>query len=85
VEGWSDYKPIPGISDREMVSPKGLYTVIKSEIPSYFTVENIEMINLWKNYHLMGLPFSGGWAEQPAIYMDVISVLENAWRQHSAQ
>jgi hypothetical protein len=33
----------------------------------------IEWWVLWKKF---GWPFSGGWAEQPAVYFDVVELLE---------
>jgi len=43
------------------------------------------LISLWTQYHNgFGLPLSGGWMEQPVLWMDFISLIEieyNKWRQ----
>ena len=46
------------------------------DIPNYLTNENLELIEWWNKWKLYGLPYSGGWAEQPAIYIDVIEAIE---------
>jgi len=36
-------------------------------------------LDIWAYYHRFGLPYSGGWAEQPAVLMDVISAIEEEY------
>lgn len=37
--------------------------------------------NIWYRYHMgMGLPFTGGWAEQPAHLIDIVETFESAHR-----
>lgn len=59
-----------------MVLGKSGYKVRRDRIPSYFTKEAMEQISFFRTYKLLGWPYSGGWAEQPAQLVDVISVLE---------
>lgn len=52
------------------------YEICRKDIPTYFTERAMAAIDLWQTYKLFGFPFSGGWAEQPAVYMDIIKALE---------
>jgi hypothetical protein len=36
----------------------------------------MRLIGFWLKYRKYGLPYHGGWAEQPAVVMDVIDTLE---------
>jgi hypothetical protein len=59
------------------------YEIVRAEIPKYLTVKAFGAINLWKTWKVFGMPFAGGWAEQPAVYMDVIEALE--WEARKRQ
>ena len=52
----------------------------KYDIPKYFDEHLNGAIRLWNNYRNFGLPFTGGWAEQPSVYMDVLEVCESEYR-----
>ena len=56
----------------------GDYVIKRMDIPKYINW-NIEKVRWWKYYNRYGFPYSGGWAEQPAIFMDVIELLENEY------
>ncbi len=64
-----------------MILVKSGILVRRDLIPDYFTDEAMEQIGLWNKYHTIGLPFAGGWAEQPAIYIDIIEALESQYRK----
>jgi len=57
--------------------PKTEYTISKGEISSYFTDTAMLQIDMWQKYKLLGLPFSCGWAEHPAVFIDIISAIES--------
>ena len=61
------------------------HLIWRADIPKYRTEEAMTAIQLWSNYKCFGLPFAGGWAEQPAVVMDVLEVLENEWRKREAE
>lgn len=52
------------------------HIVRRSEIPSYFTEENTRKIEFFYRYKAFGWPYAGGWAEQPAVLVDIVEVCE---------
>ena len=52
----------------------------RRDIPTLFNDEYWGALKLWNRYKLFGLPFDGGWAEQPAAVIDVLEALESASR-----
>lgn len=52
------------------------YELCRKDIPRYLSGRARAAIRVWENFKLFGLPFAGGWAEQPAVYMDVIECIE---------
>jgi len=62
--------------EREYLIPKTEYVIKRGDIPGYFTETNFLQIEMWNQYKLLGLPFGGGWAEHPAVYIDIILALE---------
>jgi len=71
---WMHYKPRE--SDRDRYFVRGGQRIHRYDIPSYFCEENMRLIGFWLKYRKYGLPYHGGWAEQPAVVMDVIDTLE---------
>jgi len=61
------------------------HEVWRAKIPEYCTAEAAGAIGLWQNWKMFGMPFAGGWAEQPAVVMDVLEVLEAEWRKRSGK
>ncbi len=49
----------------------------KKDIPKLFTKEIHEIFHCYDLTNRYGFPKAGGWAEQPAIAMDIISTLDN--------
>lgn len=74
MEGWQGYRPTPRDVGRAMVLHG--YEIERARIPEYITDDQLQYIDWWFKWKKFGFPFSGGWAEQPAIYMDVIETLE---------
>lgn len=52
------------------------YAVERARIPEYLKGDYSQHIEWWLKWKKFGFPYAGGWAEQPAIYMDVIETLE---------
>jgi len=69
-------KILPTSMEREYVIPHTEYEIKRKEIPGFFTEAAIVQIDMWQRYKLLGLPFSCGWAEHPAVFIDIISALE---------
>jgi hypothetical protein len=61
------------------------YEICRSDIPGYLYPRAYAAISLWSMYKTFGLPFAGGWAEQPGIHMDVIERLETEARKRQAE
>jgi hypothetical protein len=59
--------------------------ICRADIPKYLTPKVYAAIDLWQKWKLFGMPFAGGWAEQPAIYMDVIERLELEAKRRQAE
>lgn len=72
--GLGQYRPTPRDAGREMVL--GGYLVRRDRIPEYLTPDALSGVELWRRYRLFGMPFAGGWAEQPAVVLDVLETLE---------
>jgi hypothetical protein len=72
--GWEKYIPSERDIGREMIL-RG-HSIKRQDIPTYFTYENMQRIEFFWKYKTLGLPFSGGWAEQPAYLVDIIIALE---------
>jgi len=49
----------------------------RKEIPGYFTNNIKAIISQYWKCKFYGLPYNGGWAEQPCIAMDIIWTLDN--------
>ena len=47
------------------------------DIPGYFTEDIMNLIHYYNLTTRYGFPQAGGWAEQPAIALDIISTLDN--------
>lgn len=62
-------------AEREYLVPFTEYVILRKEIPTYLTEAAFKQIDMWEQYKTMGLPFSVGYAEHPAVYMDIITTL----------
>ena len=54
--------------------------VERRQVPELFTEYFWTALMFYNRFKLMGLPFSGGWGEQPAHLVDVIESFESASR-----
>ena len=45
-------------------------------IPDYLNETALSQCHMWQDYKLFGLPFDCGWAEHPAVFMDILRVCE---------
>lgn len=61
------------------------YEICRANIPTYLTPNAVAAIGIWRTYRTFGLPFAGGWAEQPGVYMDVIELLEAEWAKREQE
>ncbi len=52
------------------------YLICRRDIPQYLNDNAMAAIRVWRNYRVFGLPFAGGWAEQPGVFWDAIETLE---------
>lgn len=71
----SSFKPLYGL-DTRITKLKSGVEVKRKDIPEYFKDEFlIECINFYWKYKEFGFPYSGGWAEQLNIHMEIITLL----------
>jgi hypothetical protein len=69
--------------ERIMVLPKGQIEVDRGKIKSdYLTPENLSIIQMYLNCREFGMPYSGGWLEQPFPLVQVLSALSNIYRKY---
>lgn len=76
LEGYLGFKPDPRLDPPERTRFIGPYEVVSMDIPSYFTGEFAQAAGLWGNWKRFGWPYVGGWAEQPAHIVDIVSAFE---------
>lgn len=53
----------------------------RSDIPDYFTDEFAHLLTAWSSIKKWGMPYSGGWAEQPCRLMDVMGEFERLYAE----
>ena len=51
------------------------YEIERGDIQKYFTKEIDEQLEVYAYYCKFGFPYIGGWAEQPAVFIDICSTL----------
>lgn len=51
--------------------------ITRGDIPKYLSTENKSVLQQYAMTAKYGLPFGSGWANQPAIVMDIIWALDN--------
>ena len=52
------------------------YAYQSNKIPELFTPYFWTCVGIWKRWKMLGLPYAGGWAEQPAHLIHVIELFE---------
>lgn len=63
----------------------GLY-LQRNQVRSYYTEDFVFCLRAWRwAKHKMLLPYSGGWAEQPADLVDIIETYDAIYDKHMAQ
>ena len=77
MEGFEDYKPTERDKGRVMIL--GKEKVIRERIPEYLSNESRAKVRFYFQWKAFGWPFSGGWAEQPAYLVDVVSFLDGEY------
>ena len=83
------YKPRPleqlrGLPDKRK-RQLGSYVIQGNKVPLLFTVELWRAIKIWNNFKVFGLPFAGGWAEQPTHIVKIITMGESASNQEEEE
>lgn len=59
------------------------YEIERDKVPEYFSSEVMAGIEFYMTYKTLGMPYAGGWAEQPCHVIDIIKTLEieeKKWR-----
>ena len=60
------------------------HEIRRDRIPEYLNETTLAQIGMWQDYKLFGLPFDCGWAEHPAVFMDILRVCETENRKRHA-
>lgn len=82
LEGYRDYQPT---SRDHIKRPLKLFTGGKvgyDKILSYFSEWYQSCVELYNRYKRFGLPFSGGWAEQPGYIIEILETFEAVIEMH---
>jgi len=77
-QGWArkpDKVNVGTIKEPFFVSPDEATEAIKD-------YEIINFFNIWTNTKRWGLPFTGGWAQQPGWVIEVLNIIETEWLKH---
>jgi hypothetical protein len=56
----------------------GKYRIRKKDVPGYFGDDFLDAYMFYSQYRTFGLPFSCGWAEHPAVMIELIRTFESA-------
>jgi len=71
-----NYKPKGPTGNQVVVIGGKAYK--KSEVAGLFDAGFITSYNAWTRFKRFGLPYQGGWAEQPGIILDHLETWEGA-------
>ena len=71
--GW---KPSERVARKKMPHNGVLYTM--AEIAGLFDDDFMDCWKLWNRFKKFGLPYAGGWADQPSIVIEVLETIEEA-------
>lgn len=71
--------PSSKMSERELVTTVN-ERVQRCELPDYATPEFWEAVQMWMDWRTFGFPYAGGNMDQPALWMDVMRVMNECAR-----
>jgi len=60
------------------------WDIARCEMHTYLTPDFFDALEEWKRFKRYGLRFDGGWATQPAPYIDLLNIFEeeyNRWEK----
>lgn len=57
-------------------------TVKRSDIPTYWTEYYFSALSIYNRFKRFGMPFTGGWAEQPEYLVRIMEVFDALVEQH---
>ena len=88
MEGYRDYELTSWDAKKKPVALFTGSSVERTHIKGYFNDFYHSGMQIYNRYKRFGLPYSGGWAEQPEYLLDIIECFEdtiNAWNGKKAQ
>lgn len=84
-DDWPSYRPTERDVGRAMVLPGCDVEVRRDLVPRYFEGDAMALLRVWSNWKMgLGMPFSGGWAQQPARAMDGLELCIGEMSRHEA-
>lgn len=88
LDGKANIEVKPEIGDGRLKATYqgSLVTIWKSEVKDWCDEYFFSCLDLWWRWRTFeSLPFSGGWAENPAFVVSVLETMEAAYKQHEAE
>lgn len=73
---WRNYEPTTWDAKQAPIQLPDGQQVKFSDIKAHFTDYYFSALAIWQRWRRFGLPFDGGWAEQPEYLIRVIETLE---------
>jgi hypothetical protein len=69
---------LKGLGEKEMetVTTAGI-RVQRRSLPDYATADFWECVQMWRDWEIFGNPESGGTLDQPALWFDIVRVMQD--------
>lgn len=85
MEGYRTYEPTTWDAKKKPLALFNEKTVERNKILSYFNDYYYSCLVIYDRFKRFGLPFSGGWAEQPEYVIEIIETIGacvDSWTAH---
>jgi hypothetical protein len=86
--GWRTFEPWSWDRDRDIYIHAFGIPILRRDIPGYFTEDYYNALKMYNRFKRFGLPFGGGWAEQPEWYIELVEAfmeVEERAQSHRAK
>jgi hypothetical protein len=85
MEGYREYEPTTWDAKKKPLALFNGMTVGRDKILSYFNDYYYSCLAIYNRFKRFGLPFGGGWAEQPEYVVEIIETIDEcveSWSSH---
>ena len=83
MEGWRGYEATSWASRQPDILLFTGEKVDRKKTQEYFTEYYLSALMFHNRFKRFGLPFTGGWAEQPGYLIEVIEIFEHVYMQYA--